>query len=243
MTYFKNLSIFETLLLLFSKIYPEMRISHPFHLLLFTMLVALTVQPSAGQKPGRVERLAVSRMEKWISPVPGGSLPEAFRIDSLKIDGDKKEVKIYLPVTASYNPIREDVHASLVRSVKATLGKKFSGYTVDLYSNGFSLGSMVPNYFRSVLPVDSARIVSYKGDRQRLVSRTGAPTADRGLDGRYIALWHSHGYYFDQPLDRWEWQRAKLFAAWRICQLWHMLCPILPRCSRTRSYCISAEGA
>ena len=190
-----------------------MRISHPFHLLLFTMLVALTVQPSAGQKPGRVERLAVSRMEKWISPVPGGSLPEAFRIDSLKIDGDKKEVKIYLPVPASYHPIREDVHASLVRSVKATLGKKFSGYTVDLYSNGFSLGSMVPNYFRSVLPVDSARIVSYKGDRQRLVSRTGAPTADRGLDGRYIALWHSHGYYFDQPLDRWEWQRAKLFGS------------------------------
>ncbi|MCK7533361.1 MAG: hypothetical protein MZV63_21180 [Marinilabiliales bacterium] len=42
-------------------------------------------------------------------------------------------------------------------------------------------------------------------------SRLNGVKADEGLDGRYIALWHSHGYYFDMPLDRWEWQRAKLF--------------------------------
>ncbi len=190
-----------------------MRILHPLHLLLFTMLLTLFVQPSAGQKPGRSERMAVSRMEKWISPFPGGSLPETFRIDSLKTDEDKKEVKIYFPVTASYNPIRENVYASLVSSVKATLGRKFSGYTVDLYSNGFRLESLVPNYFRSLLPVDSSRIVPGGSVRPRLVTRVDAVPADRGLDGRYIALWHSHGYYFDQPLDRWEWQRAKLFGS------------------------------
>ncbi|MHC1732307.1 MAG: xanthan lyase [Bacteroidales bacterium] len=190
-----------------------MRISHPLHFLLFTMLITLTVQPSAGQKPGRAERIAVSRMEKWISPVPAGLLPETFRIDSLKTDEQKKEVIVYFPVTASYNPIREDIYASLVGSVKASLGKRFSGYTVVLFSNGFSLRSLVPNYFRSVLSVDSSRIVPFGGVRPRLVSRTDAVTADRGLAGRYIALWHSHGYYFDQPLDRWEWQRAKLFGS------------------------------
>jgi len=120
---------------------------------------------------------------------------------------------VYLPMTASYNPIREDVYTSLVSSVRGTLGKKFSGYTVDLYSNGFSLASLVPNYFRSVLPVDPTRIASHTGVKQRLVSRKDAAPAESGLDGRYIALWHSHGYYFDQPLDRWEWQRAKLFGS------------------------------
>jgi hypothetical protein len=177
------------------------------------MFFTLTALPSSGQKPGRAERIAVTRMEKWISPVPAGLLPETFRIDSLKTDEQKKEVIVYFPVTASYNPIREDIYTSLVSSVKASLGKKFSGYTVELYSNGFSLRNLVPNYFRSLLPVDSSRIIRYGGVRPRLVSRTDAVTTDRGLDGRYIALWHSHGYYFDQPLDRWEWQRAKLFGS------------------------------
>ncbi len=190
-----------------------MRILHPLNLLLFTTLVALTVQPSAGQKPGRAERVAAARIEKWKSPVPAGVLPETFRIDSVKADEQNRVIMVYLPVTASYNPIREDVYSSLVSSVRATLGKKFNGYTVDLYSNGFSLSSLVPNYFRSALPVDPTRIASSNERKPRLVSRKNAPPAERGLDGRYIALWHSHGYYFDQPLDRWEWQRAKLFGS------------------------------
>ena len=190
-----------------------MRILHSLNLLLITTLVTLTVQPSAGQKPGRTERLAAARMEKWKSPVPAGVLPETFRIDSVKADEQNRLIMVYLPVTASYNPIREDVYTSLVSSVRGILGKKFAGYTIELYSNGFSLASLVPNYFRSVLPLDPSRISSSGGVRQRLVSRQGAPPAERGLDGKYIALWHSHGYYFDQPLDRWEWQRAKLFGS------------------------------
>ncbi len=34
---------------------------------------------------------------------------------------------------------------------------------------------------------------------------------EAGLAGKSIALWHSHGYYFEMNLDRWEWQRARLF--------------------------------
>ena len=33
---------------------------------------------------------------------------------------------------------------------------------------------------------------------------------DSGLYGRKIALWHSHGYYYDQHDDRWKWQRARV---------------------------------
>ena len=30
----------------------------------------------------------------------------------------------------------------------------------------------------------------------------------RGLSGRHIALWQSHGRYYEAKTDRWEWQRA-----------------------------------
>ena len=33
----------------------------------------------------------------------------------------------------------------------------------------------------------------------------------RGLDGNIIAVWPSHGWYFEPKLNRWEWQRARMF--------------------------------
>ena len=35
-------------------------------------------------------------------------------------------------------------------------------------------------------------------------------TITAGLQGRNIALWHSHGLYYDQRDDRWKWQRARV---------------------------------
>jgi hypothetical protein len=52
--------------------------------------------------------------------------------------------------------------------------------------------------------------------------RTGDPRAksplvrtdehwSRGLSGRHIALWQSHGRYYEAKTERWEWQRASTF--------------------------------
>lgn len=46
-----------------------------------------------------------------------------------------------------------------------------------------------------------------------LVSRTGAPEYQKGLSGRHIALWQSHGYYYDNGEDRWTWQRSPNFGS------------------------------
>ncbi len=44
-----------------------------------------------------------------------------------------------------------------------------------------------------------------------LITRLGAQPAPKGLDGKNIALWQSHGRYFESTLNRWEWQRACIF--------------------------------
>lgn len=54
----------------------------------------------------------------------------------------------------------------------------------------------------------------YRGDDRdtaQWVTRVGAPKYPRGLDGRVIALWQSHGRYFNEHTGRWMWQRAPLF--------------------------------
>lgn len=43
------------------------------------------------------------------------------------------------------------------------------------------------------------------------VSALEKPKAPMGLDGTTIALWQSHGWYFEPTLNRWEWQRARIF--------------------------------
>ena len=35
---------------------------------------------------------------------------------------------------------------------------------------------------------------------------------DRGLEGRHLALWASHGHYYDQSKATWKWQRPSLFS-------------------------------
>lgn len=43
------------------------------------------------------------------------------------------------------------------------------------------------------------------------VTPVGEPGFEKGLAGRNIALWQSHGRYFEEKTDRWEWQRAPMF--------------------------------
>ena len=45
---------------------------------------------------------------------------------------------------------------------------------------------------------------------QQPVVRDGFPKAPKGLDGRNIALWQSHGKYYNIEKNRWLWQRAHL---------------------------------
>ena len=45
----------------------------------------------------------------------------------------------------------------------------------------------------------------------QLVRETDAMKFDKGLQGRHIALWQSHGRYYNQSEERWMWQRPCLF--------------------------------
>ena len=44
------------------------------------------------------------------------------------------------------------------------------------------------------------------------MTRTSRPfEITRGLEGRHIALWQSHGKYYINNKDKWGWQRPRLF--------------------------------
>ena len=47
-------------------------------------------------------------------------------------------------------------------------------------------------------------------DQTSFIRETGAQNFAKGLSGRTIALWQSHGRYYEEKTQRWEWQRAPL---------------------------------
>ncbi len=48
-------------------------------------------------------------------------------------------------------------------------------------------------------------------ETDRFITEVDGVKAPQGLDGKIIAVWQSHGWYFEPKLNRWEWQRARLF--------------------------------
>lgn len=56
-----------------------------------------------------------------------------------------------------------------------------------------------------------ASVTASFGQPNQLVKEPIKGDFPKGLSGRHIALWHSHGYYYEPKLDRWEWQRARCF--------------------------------
>jgi hypothetical protein len=70
---------------------------------------------------------------------------------------------------------------------------------------------LIPNFFRSRNKIDEDRFFVVKKPKFPLVKNLSRPyMVSNGLSGKNIALWASHGLYFDQKLLRWEWQRARV---------------------------------
>jgi hypothetical protein len=82
---------------------------------------------------------------------------------------------------------------------------------LQVFTRGRKLEEYIPNYFRdsTVLPDLKRNAKPYSGPA--LVTNTDKLVYSSGLTGSHIALWPSHGYFYDQKLDRWQWQRARLY--------------------------------
>jgi hypothetical protein len=175
------------------------------------VLISASVQNLAYSQ-GKSEQAVVKKMQKWENPLAEWKHIGRVRLDSAKQGSGETDLIFYFSTALSYYPLREDNIRIFRSSVTKVLGRKYRNNSIALYSNGFRLEELVPNIFRKELPVDSARIKAYSGSRKVQVRSLQAVPAEKGMGGRSIALWHSHGYYFEMNLDRWEWQRARLFS-------------------------------
>ncbi|HUI32827.1 MAG TPA: hypothetical protein VLY84_04355 [Dysgonamonadaceae bacterium] len=138
--------------------------------------------------------------------------PIKITVDSVDIDYREKEVEIYVGVPLSYMPMRESTVSVIYDSIRNYLPQQQKKYTLHVFSDQQEISNLIPNYHRKTIQKDKERIQAHKVTAP-LTKNISAPISafNKGLENNHIAMWQSHGWYYEQKLSRWEWQRARIF--------------------------------
>lgn len=194
--------------------------SYRFPLLLATLILA----GCSGTRDVRRPESAPDRIARFVED--GGltrvGLSRFTAIDSTRLT--PTEIAVYLNDSGGDAPIREETVTMAYAALTSVAA--VGDLPLRIYCRGTELGNLIPNLERtsgidaSRIPLNSTRrrdsqpVAPFARDKQYLVRNLDQPwISDRLLGGRHIAMWPSHGWYYEPSLDRWEWQRARLFQA------------------------------
>lgn len=133
------------------------------------------------------------------------------KLEARKILIRKKSLDFYFNETLGDFPWRAGDYKWFVGTLKSLMPEKYSGYSIgEIYSRKDRLKSLVmPEVTSDGRPFSSRfRVREPEGVFVTHISGRKYP---KGLSGKNIALWQSHGRYYEQTLQRWEWQRPCLF--------------------------------
>ncbi len=204
--------------------------SYFLRILVFSViLLTLSDSEAFSQRTEKLRMIASGKLRKWENPLTSWQHIAVPKLDSLKILEKKRKITLYFAPQLSYYPFREESCNEFRQSLGNSLGRKFRNYDLEVITNNYDLDQLVPNYFRKSIPVDSSRFPVTMVEKKTLVRNMDRIYPDKGLSGNIIALWHSHGYYFEMNLDRWEYQRAKLFGTVEDISVMAYVVPYLTR--------------
>ena len=132
-------------------------------------------------------------------------------VNSIAANHDTKTIVVKVNSQLSSIPMRPEHVTHIYKMLHAVLGERFEKYKVACESDNVLIEDLIPNSFRTV-DIDSLRLFKISQNVPPLVRNLSRPYAIKhGLDARHIAVWQSHGRYFNQDQSKWLWQRARLF--------------------------------
>ncbi|MBN1540816.1 xanthan lyase [candidate division KSB1 bacterium] len=158
------------------------------------------------------------KMERLIQECVHTRIPIALtpnvRIDSVRVDESQQKIVIDCNKPLSFVAFRAANTAHLYDRLRELLGRKYRSYDLRIRSLQVPVEELIPNAYRpDGFPLDRSRFPLQRLERPApLVRSLSQPwRAEKGLQDRHLALWHSHGWYYSQGEKRWEWQRPRLF--------------------------------
>ncbi len=150
----------------------------------------------------------------WLISTTGYQKRDSTSIDTIVIDRKNETIRVVADDQLAYFPARFPVIDSIERGLLSGSGEEFESFVVEVISAERNIREYVPNYHRTdKKEMDQERSAGkLKRKSPPLVKNLSKPyLAETNLYNTNIALWHSHGWYYEPSLHRWEWQRARIF--------------------------------
>lgn len=202
--------------------------------ILYLLILLFALGDVSAAEIGSATRVQIGRMLSRIvsREVSGGyqkAEPITVRVQGVK--ASRRTVRIYATVGLSYYPFRPANVRAMRDSVRTLLPAEYRKAQIELYTDNREIAELIPMACRDAAQtrrqIEKRRLVPFTNRAQRpLITRlSAAATPTDGLLGRHIAVWQSHGRYFDQPQDGWRWQRSAL---WQTCEDLYTQSYVLP---------------
>lgn len=166
------------------------------------MVSAALLTSAAGGLTATAQNNETVLSEALTSYLPGVTGFGSVRVDKVEINTSKKKITVQCNPNTAYIPFTRESLDRFKDDCRKALGEKYSKYSVTVLAGEDNLDKLVlfaPK--KNLGPTE----------KHPFITRKDTPEAPKGLDGANIALWQSHGWYFEPKLNRWEWQRARIF--------------------------------
>lgn len=117
-------------------------------------------------------------------------------------------------ITASdklaYLSFRPDNVARIYSALSTVLAPKADSISIVCQVGNKSIEDLIPNFYRTNF-IDQQKQFRIATDSAPLIKFLSRPyNIIGGIQNRHIALWQSHGLFFDQKTNKWRWQRPRV---------------------------------
>lgn len=184
---------------------------HPTKIYATLLALALSVCASAQKTPTRADfNVACDTLAARLQRRTGVTAKVAIK----KITCGSGNIDFYFDKELGDWPWRASDQAWFKNQLADAVKEVAPSYNVGrIFTNGIDFDEL----FNPLITSDGKPVqFNYKGNDPRLaatnrfINKIGARRYKKGLSDRYIALWQSHGRYWNGERDEWMWQRATL---------------------------------
>lgn len=131
------------------------------------------------------------------------------KIDIDSVSATDHRLTLFANTNCADIPFREENVKYIYHQIHQLLPATYANYKLELRADGKTIEDLIPLALRT----KGKNIPTFTNTSKKpLITKISSPfIPSKGLEDRHIAMWQSHGLYYEQFLSRWEWQRARIF--------------------------------
>lgn len=130
-----------------------------------------------------------------------------------KISPDSRlnKLTIFTDEALSYLPLRKDNVDSVYALIKRMTALEYPDYLISVVSDDKVLEALIPSCFRTDEKYSIPRFEITPNGFPLVKNTSSLSVPSNGLLNRHLAIWQSHGRFYNQTKQQWQWQRGRLF--------------------------------